>query len=62
MTDLSTAYRELRAALVPSGIEINHDVLDLRRNRERHGQPPLPPLAVRRLANGAARVLPEPRP
>jgi hypothetical protein len=62
MTDLTTAYRELRAALAPFGIEINHDVLDLWRDREQHGHPPLPSVAVRRLAELAVRLLPEPPP
>ncbi len=62
MINLATAYRELRAALAPCAIEIDEDVLDVWRDRERHGDPPLPPAALRQLAELAARLLRTPLP
>jgi hypothetical protein len=60
--NLAEVYLDLRDALAPLGIEVGSDVLALWRDRERHGYQPLPPDALRRLAQLAARLAPGPAP
>jgi hypothetical protein len=57
MNDLTTTHQQLREALAPLGIEIGRDVLALWRDRECHGQEPLPDNALRHLADLATRLL-----
>lgn len=48
---LNDTYVALRSALAPLGIEVGHEVLDVWQDRERHGYPPLPVDALKRLAD-----------
>lgn len=57
MTDLARAHAGLRQALEPLGIEVGPEVLALWRDREAHGEDPLPADALRRLAGLVQRLI-----
>lgn len=55
--DLKSAFDQLRALLFPLSVEIETDTLDVWRDRETHGLSPLPPAAIRALADWCEKQL-----
>ena len=59
-TGLKQAHDELKSALEPLGVELGGEVLFVWVDRDRHGHEPLPPAALRALANWATKHLADP--
>lgn len=57
MTELLKAYQDFKAALEPLAVDIGPETLDVWHDRRHHGQDPLPPDALQRLAEVAERLL-----
>lgn len=58
--DLKQAHDELRDVLESLGAHVGGEVLDVWRDRQAHGYEPLPPEALRALADWAEKHLADP--